>query len=213
MGYFLIGTVWCIVWGVVVNKVIENKGYQENWFLWGFFFGVFALIVAVTKQNVQNHSELTIVEQPAKLENVPELCIGEISIDKININSSIHIVSWNVQKESSTDCSISLDFFNLSPKTITAVLFAAEGLTSFDDPILINGEKTFEILGQDICVEPGRHCHIKSSLPNRDIRKVRLATKKICFSDGEIALPQPSCWIETKQKAIDLKYAESEQPL
>lgn len=33
LGYCIYGTVW----GVVVNKVIENKGYQENWFWWGFY--------------------------------------------------------------------------------------------------------------------------------------------------------------------------------
>lgn len=48
LGYCIYGTVW----GVVVNKVIENKGYQENWFWWGFFFGFLALIVALTKQDM-----------------------------------------------------------------------------------------------------------------------------------------------------------------
>lgn len=43
--YIIYGTIW----GVVTNKVIENKGYRENWFWWGFFFGFFALIVAATK--------------------------------------------------------------------------------------------------------------------------------------------------------------------
>lgn len=49
LGYCIYGTIW----GVVVNKVIENKGYRENWFWWGFFFGFLALIVALTKQDVQ----------------------------------------------------------------------------------------------------------------------------------------------------------------
>lgn len=41
--------VYGIIFGVVTNIVIENKGYEENWFWWGFLFGVFALIVACTK--------------------------------------------------------------------------------------------------------------------------------------------------------------------
>ncbi|MCI7349539.1 MAG: SHOCT domain-containing protein [Ruminococcus sp.] len=49
MGYFIATIALSIVWGVVTNKVIENKGYDENWFWWGFFFGIFALIVAITK--------------------------------------------------------------------------------------------------------------------------------------------------------------------
>ena len=40
---------WGIVWGCVTQKVIDNKGYDDNWFWWGFLFGVFALIVACTK--------------------------------------------------------------------------------------------------------------------------------------------------------------------
>lgn len=38
-----------IIFGVAVNTVIENKGYHENWFWEGFFFGIIALIVAVSK--------------------------------------------------------------------------------------------------------------------------------------------------------------------
>lgn len=47
--YLLIYCVYGSIWGIVVKKVIENRGYRENWFWWGFFFGFFALIVAITK--------------------------------------------------------------------------------------------------------------------------------------------------------------------
>lgn len=149
-----------------------------------------------------------VVEQPARIEAVPELCIGEISIDKVDINSAIHIARWNVQKESAADCTISIDFFNLSSKIITAVLFTANGLNSFGDPILIDEKETFDILGQDICVKPGKFGNIKVKLPNQDIRKVKLVVKKVCCSDGEIAQAQPSCWIATKQRVIEQKYAD-----
>ncbi len=52
MIYLLSYCIYGTIWGIVVNKVIENKGYQENWFWWGFFFGFLALIVALTKQNM-----------------------------------------------------------------------------------------------------------------------------------------------------------------
>lgn len=43
------------VWGWAVNKIVKNRGYDENWFWWGFFFGLLALIVALTKpQNTYN---------------------------------------------------------------------------------------------------------------------------------------------------------------
>ena len=41
--------VYSIIWGVVCKKVIENKGYEESWFWWGFFFGIFAFFVAISK--------------------------------------------------------------------------------------------------------------------------------------------------------------------
>lgn len=208
MGYFLIGTVWCIVWGVVVNKVIENKGYKENWFWWGFFFGVFALIVAITKQNVPLPNDLTISEQPAKTETTPEKRIDSTKFDKIDINSAIHITECNIRKDNETDGAILIDFFNLSNKTITAVLFSAVGENSFGDLVLVDGEESFEILSQDIYTGPGKHCHIKASLPNQNIRKVQLRVKKVCFSDGEIVLAQPNRWIETRQQAIDPRYAD-----
>ncbi len=53
IGYMIVGTIW----GIVIRKVIENKGYDDNWFWWGFFFGIFALIVAITKPNVQQPSK------------------------------------------------------------------------------------------------------------------------------------------------------------
>ena len=41
--------IWGIIWGCVANLVIHNKGYDENWFWWGFFFSFIAVIIAATK--------------------------------------------------------------------------------------------------------------------------------------------------------------------
>lgn len=48
--------IWGTIWGVVCNKVIKNKGYDENWFWWGFFFNIIAVIIAFSKPQVQNNS-------------------------------------------------------------------------------------------------------------------------------------------------------------
>lgn len=45
------------VWGWAVKKIVENKGYRENWFWWGFFFGIIALLVALTKPDKNTHQE------------------------------------------------------------------------------------------------------------------------------------------------------------
>lgn len=42
-----------VIFGVATDKVIENRGYEENWFWWGFFFGFIALIVALSKPEVR----------------------------------------------------------------------------------------------------------------------------------------------------------------
>lgn len=31
--------------------ILKNKGYNDNWFWWGFFFGFIAALVAATKTN------------------------------------------------------------------------------------------------------------------------------------------------------------------
>lgn len=49
MAYFIGFIVWGLVWGFATKTVIKNKGYDDNWFWWGFFFGFIALIVACAK--------------------------------------------------------------------------------------------------------------------------------------------------------------------
>ena len=49
MGALIGFIIWGVVWGYATNAVIKNKGYEESWFWWGFFFGFIALIVALTK--------------------------------------------------------------------------------------------------------------------------------------------------------------------
>lgn len=51
-----ISCIYRSIWGFAVNKVIENKGYSENWFWWGFFGGLIALIVALTKPDCNRYS-------------------------------------------------------------------------------------------------------------------------------------------------------------
>lgn len=43
-----------IIWGFATQAIVENKGYYENWFWWGFFFGIIAVLVALSKP--QSHA-------------------------------------------------------------------------------------------------------------------------------------------------------------
>lgn len=54
IGYAIGLVIYGLVFGFATKVVIENKGYDDNWFWWGFFFGFIALIVACAKpQNVR----------------------------------------------------------------------------------------------------------------------------------------------------------------
>lgn len=60
MVYCIGAIIWGVIWGFATNAVIHNKGYDDNWFWWGFFFGFIALIVAATKPEKKN-----VVMQPS----------------------------------------------------------------------------------------------------------------------------------------------------
>ena len=47
--YIISAIIWGIVWGIATNAIIQNKGYNENWFWWGFFFSIIAALVAISK--------------------------------------------------------------------------------------------------------------------------------------------------------------------
>lgn len=38
-----------LIFGFATQAIIDNKGYYENWFWWGFFFGLLAVLVALAK--------------------------------------------------------------------------------------------------------------------------------------------------------------------
>ena len=64
MLYFFIIIAQAIIFGVATKVVITNKGYTENWFWWGFFFGLIALIVACAKP--QNIDYSSFIRQPSQ---------------------------------------------------------------------------------------------------------------------------------------------------
>lgn len=67
MEIFIASVIWGIIWGYVCMRVARNKGIEgELWFVWGFLFNFFALIIVATKpyknENVQDtNSNLNIL--------------------------------------------------------------------------------------------------------------------------------------------------------
>lgn len=65
MGAIIGFIIWGVVWGYATKAVINNKGYDDNWFWWGFFFGFIALIVAVAKPENRKQTQAW---QPVQLQ-------------------------------------------------------------------------------------------------------------------------------------------------
>lgn len=54
--YIVLVIIFAIIWGFVCRQIIYNKGYDQNWFWWGFWFGWIAVIVALCKPEVERHA-------------------------------------------------------------------------------------------------------------------------------------------------------------
>lgn len=52
----LIPLIGGMIFGFATDAVISNKGYDENWFWWGFFFGWIALVVALAKPQKERNT-------------------------------------------------------------------------------------------------------------------------------------------------------------
>ena len=50
-----------LIWGAVCMLIVRNKGYEndQTWFLWGFLFSIFAVLVAISKPEYKKESENT----------------------------------------------------------------------------------------------------------------------------------------------------------
>lgn len=200
MGYILAGTIiGGIIWGIVVNKVIENKGYEENWFWWGFFFGIFALIIALTKQSV--NTTKVVIESSVPIKENMELLSSCILNNQVNISSPVHITSWEIKKDTEK-LVLFVDFINVSQKTISAVMFSATGFNSFSDRIQMNDADFFDVIGQDLCVNPNEYGKVYAILQDDAIRKVEVKVKKVCFKDGTIVDDIHDEWINTNQSEL-----------
>lgn len=206
----IVGIVQGIVWGIATDKIIENKGYKENWFWWGFFFSFLALIVALTKPDVNNSKPLEVQpdvkSQPSKIIKTERLTARNYA-DSVDIKSPIHVLSWNIQKEND-DLFLIINFMNVSEITVSAVMFLVFGFNSFADKVIIDGKNEFEALGQDYSINPGGEETLKILLPDSSIRKVDIKVEKVCFIDGVTMTCEESEWIDTKQEEIDSKYLE-----
>ena len=57
------GIFWGVLWGYATKSVVQNKGYSDDWFWYGFFFGLIALLLALAKPD-QNSQTGSVLAQP-----------------------------------------------------------------------------------------------------------------------------------------------------
>lgn len=198
MIWVIAGIVRGIIWGIVVEKIIENKGYKENWFWWGFLFGILALLVALSKKDKN-------IEKPIEKIKIEQLA-DKVCIEKVNIYSKIQIVSWKIEKENDIKVNLNIDFMNTSEDVISAVLFSIHGFNVFGDLVYINEKDSFEILKQDLFMRPGSTCSIKTELPDADIRRVEIEIKKVCLVNGIVEENGGIKYVDTRQEILNEKY-------
>ena len=206
----IIGIIQGVIFGFATNQIIKNKGYSENWFWWGFFFSFLAVIVAATKPDNHPNQQMVIkseIPQESPKPVITKAMSSKDFADKVDINSPIHITSWKIQKENDA-LYLYIQFLNVSDISVSAVMFNVAGFNSFTDNVKVDGEDEFEVIGQDYSVYPGMHETLKTLLTSKDIRKVDIKVKKVCFSNEKIYEPEECKWINTKQKPLEDRYIE-----
>lgn len=48
IGVLVLLIAYSVLWGIVCNRIVRNRGYRKNWFWWGFFFSLPAALVALS---------------------------------------------------------------------------------------------------------------------------------------------------------------------
>ena len=78
-----------LIFGVAVNTIIANKGYHENWFWGGFFFGIIALIVAASRppKPYEPMRESPLLRRSGEQKGVSSGCWQCVFCNSINANN------------------------------------------------------------------------------------------------------------------------------
>lgn len=60
---FMVVIIKSCVWGYLCCHIMDGKGYTDttSWFWLGFFFGIIPVVIALTKPDVNVHTEITLV--------------------------------------------------------------------------------------------------------------------------------------------------------
>lgn len=116
--------------------------------------------------------------------------MGKIVTKSVDMNANILYLKHEIVADTSKT-QARIEFRNMAYGTITAVKFEARGYNAFGDVIQIAGKPTFDIVAQDLVVVPKKYAKLDSVLPSKDIRKLDLKLKQVCYANGKIVNVQP----------------------
>ena len=86
--------VYAVLMGFTTKIIINNKGYDDNWFWWGFWFGVFAVVVACAKPQNIKYTSSSINSQSSGLYNYRSSDSYSKESDRIRNREILNAGGW-----------------------------------------------------------------------------------------------------------------------
>lgn len=136
--------------------------------------------------------------------------MGKIVTKSVDMNANILYLKHEIVADTSKT-QARIEFRNMAYGTITAVKFEAKGYNAFGDVIQIAGKPTFDIVAQDLNIAPKKYAKLDSVLPSKDIRKLDLKLKQVCYANGKIVNVQPEEIVTYEIEDIDENWEKLNQ--
>lgn len=184
------------IFGFATNAIIKNKGYRENWFWWGFFFGFIAMLVAMSKP------ERVEAQQPQK---------DSANNEKKQVDQQEQsIYDSKVENEEEMDVlTIPIMQYNHAPKLKPHSLTCRpyQGQYAFTVKLKCFREKSISAVMMDIIL----HTTFGEIFEIKDIGFTNFEGTKYCMVSGitEYPLPQAQFILIKQADIIIKKYVEA----
>lgn len=173
-----------MVIGFIPACIASRKGKNFwTWYLYGVCLFFFAMIHAIILPE-KNQNDISSVNTLYPV-NTTLIKPSTNIITKFDIDCPVEIRDYEilVNEQKFTYCTI--DFFNLSNKTVQAMDFTIFCYDSFGRPV--SDDNTVQTLVQDECASPKLHFGKNKTIPllnHLSTRKVDVIINKILFLDG-----------------------------
>lgn len=176
--YIISAMIWGVVWGMVTNKIIENKGYNENWFWWGFFFSWIAAIVAATKPQI---NESYYSGERTRDGETNRTLISKNTDFYISSDCPLVMTNYCLEKDNNSNISIRCSFTNTRLEVIKAMIIDFECFGIDDEKM--ESVKNYTYLDLNIHRYERFGIENRVAIPDSRSRKFKFTIKKILFDD------------------------------